>query len=93
MRRSLKEIQKLQLKILELEKKEKEKGCKKTSLDYNFSVINNVLSENKNKLKPVPLAIHYDQELFTHLETINNILKNLDERLKNLEENNMNLRK
>jgi hypothetical protein len=87
------EIQQLQLRILELEKQKKEKDeiDKKTSINHNFKVLNNVLIEKKNAIngnrysKSVPLARFYDQELVTHLEAIYNILQNVDERLKNLE--------
>ena len=43
------EIQQLQLRILELEKqkKEKDESDKKTSIDHNFNVINDVLTEKK----------------------------------------------
>ena len=87
MRRNLEEIQKLQLRILELEKKEKDENYKKTSIDYNFKIINDILTEKKQVLnnnrysKSVPLATYYD-----HLEAIYNILQIVDERLKNLEE-------
>ena len=41
------EIKQLQLRILELEKEQKEKDeiDKKTSIDHNFNVINDVLEE------------------------------------------------
>lgn len=63
------EIQQLQLKLNELEKqkKEKEENDKKTSIDYNFEVINNLLNEKKTAItnnkysKSVPLARYYDQ--------------------------------
>ena len=88
------EIQKLQVRILELEKqkKEKDESDKKTSIDHNFKVINNLLTEKKTDIinnrysKSVPLARYYDQELVTHLEAIYNILQIVDERLKKLEE-------
>ena len=88
------EIQQLQLRILELEKQQNEKddSDKKTSIDHNFKVINDVLTEKKTKInnnrysKSVPLARYYDQELVTHLEAIYNILQIVDERLKKLEE-------
>ena len=88
------EMQQLQLRILELEKQQKEKDetDKKTSIHHNFNVINDVLSEKKTAIKnnryskSVPLARYYDQELVTHLEAIYNILQILDGRLKNLEE-------
>jgi len=88
------EIQQLQLRILELEKqkKEKDESDKKTSIDHNFNVINDVLTEKKTAInnnrysKSVPLARYYDQELVRHLEAIYNILQIVDERLKKLEE-------
>ena len=88
------EIQNLQLRILELEKqkKEKDESDKKTSIDHNFNVINDVLTEKKTAIdnnrysKSVPLARYYDQQLVTHLEAIYNILQIVDERLKKLEE-------
>jgi hypothetical protein len=88
------EIQQLQLRIFELEKqkKEKDESDKKTSIDYNFKVINDVLTEKKTAInnnrysKSVPLARYYDQQLVTHLEAIYNILQIVDERLKKLEE-------
>jgi hypothetical protein len=88
------EIQQLQVRILELEKqkKEKDESDKKTSIDHNFKVINDVLTEKKTAInnnrysKSVPLARYYDQELVTHLEAIYNILQIVDERLKKLED-------
>jgi glycine/serine hydroxymethyltransferase len=88
------EIQQLQLRILELEKQKKEKDNSdiKTSIDHNFNVINDVLTEKKTAIinnrysKSAPLARYYDQTLVTHLEAIYNILQIVDERLKKLEE-------
>jgi hypothetical protein len=88
------EIQQLQLRILELEKqkKEKDESDKKTSIDHNFNVINDLLTEKKTAInnnrysKSLPLARYYDQELVTHLEAIYNIIQIVDERLKKLEE-------
>jgi len=88
------EIRQLQLRILELEKqqKEKDKIDKKTSIDHNFKVINEKLTEKKTAInnnrysKSVPLARYYDQELVSHLEAVYNILQIVDERLKKLEE-------
>lgn len=88
------EIQQLQLRILELEKqkKEKDEGDKKTSIDHNFKVINDLLTEKKTAInnnrysKSVPLAKYYDEELVTHLEAIYNILQIVDKRLKKLED-------
>jgi hypothetical protein len=89
------EIQQLQLRILELEKqkKEKDESDKKTSIDYNFKVINDVLIQKKTAInnnrysKSVPLARYYDEQLVTRLEAIYNILQIMDGRLKKLEEN------
>lgn len=88
------EIQQLQLRILELEKQQKEKdeSDKKTSIEHNFKVINDVLTEKKTAInnnrysKSVPLARYYDQELVRHLEAIYNILQIVDEKFKKLEE-------
>ena len=88
------EIQQLQLRIVELEKqkKEKEESDKKTSIDHNFKVLNDLLTEKKTALKNryknklVLLAQSYDQAHVTHLEAIYNILQIVDERLKKLEE-------
>ena len=85
------EIQQLQLRILELEKQKKNKD-EKTSIDHNFDVIHDVLTEKKKAInnnrysKSAPLAMYYDLELVTHLEAIYNILQIVDERLKKLEE-------
>ena len=88
------EIQKLQLRILELEKqkKERDENDKKTSIDHNFNVINDLLNEKKTNIlnnrysKSVPLARYYDQQLVTHLEAFFNILQIVDERLKKIEQ-------
>jgi len=46
------EIQQLQLKILELEKQQKEKdeSDKRTSIEHNFKVINDVLTRKRKLL-------------------------------------------
>jgi hypothetical protein len=88
------EIQQLQLRILELEKqkKEKDENDKKTSIDHNFNVINDLLTKKKTAItknrysKSVPLARYYDEELVTHLDAIYNILHILDDRLQKLEQ-------
>jgi len=88
------EIQQLQLRILELEKQQKEKdeSDKKTSIEHNFKVINDVLTEKKYSIKTnrysksVPLAGYYDEQLVRRLEAIYNILQIVDERLKKIEE-------
>jgi len=80
------EIRLLQLRIIELEKQEKDENNIKTSIDHNFKVINDVLTEKKTAIndnrysKSVPLARYYDQQLVTHLEAIYNILQIIDER-------------
>ena len=88
------EIQQLQLRILDLEKQKKEKNesDKKTSIDYNFKVINDVLDVKKKSISKLPsskseyIALYKDQTLVTHLEAIYNILRIVDDRLKKLEE-------
>ena len=66
----------------------------KPSLEHNFRVINEVITNKKVALmnnkysKSVPLASYNDKLLVTHLEAVYNILQNIDERLKKLEENN-----
>jgi uncharacterized membrane protein len=88
------EIQRLQIRLLELEKqkKENEENIKKKSIDHNFKVINDVLNEKKTAIdnnkysKSIPLARHYDQEVVKHLEAIYNILQILDDRLNKLED-------
>ena len=69
------EIQQLQLRILELEKQQKEleENDKKTSIEYNFKVINNLLTEKKTNIandrysKSVPSVRYCDKEMVTHL--------------------------
>ncbi len=88
------EIQQLQLKILELEKQQKEndESDKKTSMEHKFKVITDVVTEKKTAInnnrysKSVPLARYYDQQIVRHLESIYNILQILYKRLKQLEE-------
>ena len=85
------EIQQLQLRILDLEK-QKNESDKKTSIDYNFKVINDVLDVKKKSISKLPsskseyIALYKDQTLVTHLEAIYNILRIVDDRLKKLEE-------
>lgn len=88
------EIDQLQLKILELEKlKILELEKRKKLIDYNFNVINDILTEKKTSInnnrysKSIPLARYYDEQLVIQLEAIYNILQNVDERLKKLETN------
>lgn len=89
------EIRQLQLRILELEKQQKEKDeiDKKTSIDHNFNVINDELEKNKTFIKnnyySKPRSItagYYSKNINIHLEAIYNILQILDQRLKKIEE-------
>ena len=89
------EIKQLQLRILELEKEQKEKDeiDKKTSIDHNFNVINDVLEEKKTSIynnyysKPRPITgVCYNKDIIIHLEAIYNILQILHQRLKKIEE-------
>ena len=88
------EITKLQLRIVELEKQQKEQNEseEKNSIDHNFKVINDLLIKKKTAIKnnsyskSFPLARCNDQELVTHLEAFINILKIVDERLTKIEE-------
>ena len=88
------EIQQLQLRILELEKQKKEEEesrSKKESIDYNFTVINDVINDKKTAIKKniycksAQLARYNDLLLVKHIEAIYNILKILDDRLSDLE--------
>jgi len=97
---SSEEIQQLQKKILELEKKQKEtdENDKKTSIDYNFKVINDFLQEKKPRIEyllntsykkrqesdPSPQLYPPDYDIVTKLEAVYNILKIVDERLQKL---------
>ena len=86
------EIQKLQSRILELEKLGKIEQSKETSIDVNFNTINDILNEKKTQIKQnnysrsLPLAKWYDEQLVIRLEAIFNSLKILDERLKKIEQ-------
>jgi hypothetical protein len=86
------EVQELQLRIVELEKqkKEKDENDKKTSIDHNFNVINEMLTERKHKLSNkycyTVSGRETNQVLVTHLEAVYNILHIIDERLKKLED-------
>jgi hypothetical protein len=53
------EIKQLQLRILELEKqkKEKDESDKKTSIEHNFKVINDVLHRPKRQLQLIIIDI------------------------------------
>ena len=84
------EIQKLQLRITELEKQKQK--FENTSFDHNINLINVILDEKKNQInrntysKSKPLAKWNDEQLVKRLQAIYNILKNLDERLSKIEE-------
>jgi len=49
------EIRQHQIIILELEKQEKSENDNKTSIDYNFKVINDVLDEKKGILQMIDI--------------------------------------
>ena len=86
------EITQLKQKIYELEKKEQEnKEYEKiNSLEYNFNVLENIITKKKKSIsmnqykKSVSFATSIDQNIVVHLESIYNILKIL---AKKLEEN------
>lgn len=98
------EIQQLQVRILELEKQKKEndENDKKTSIDYNFNVINNFVQEKKPQIEYLLNTIYKkrldtpsetshqryppDYDIVTKLEAVYNILKIVDERLQKLEQ-------
>ena len=86
------ELKQLQLKIVELEKQQKEEDerAKKLSIDYNFNVIKDVLTNKKTKIySNISSQVShksYDTQLVTHLEAIYNILHILDKRLEKLEQ-------
>jgi hypothetical protein len=87
---------------LEKQKKEKDETDKKTSIDHNFSVINDFIQEKKPKMEyllntsykkradtPSETSIQTyppDYHLVMKLDAIYNILKIVDERLQKLEQ-------
>ena len=87
------EIEKLQLRIVELEKQQQTENetLNKNSISHNFTIITDLLTKKKTSIKNnrysknVPLARYYDEELVTHLEAIYNILQILDTRLSKIE--------
>jgi len=91
----LNEIERLKLMVIELErqKKEKEDNDKRCSLEYNFSIINELLSDRKTAIKnnsypkSVPLARYYDEQLVKHLEATYNILRIMEDRMQKMEQN------
>ena len=90
------EIQRLQLKIVELENKEKEENNEKISIEHNFNVIDDLIKDKfKNKTQLVQRGPTTDikyiktvQLCVVHLEAIYNILQILDKRLIKIEEKN-----
>ena len=92
------EIQRLQLKIVELENKEKEENNEKISIEHNFNVIDDLITDkfyNKNKTQLVRPKLTTEmksaknvQLCVVHLEAIYNILQILDKRLIKIEEKN-----
>ena len=86
------EIEQMQLRILNLERQQNVKDTK-SSIDYNFNVINDVLNAKKNRIDTnryagAPLAKLHDQQFVTYVEAIYIILQILDDRLSKLEEKN-----
>lgn len=83
------EIIQLKQRIYELEKKEEEdeEYKKINSLDYNFNVLENIITKKKKSIsmnqykKSVPLATSIDQKIVIHLESIYNILKILEKKI------------
>jgi len=96
------EIQKLKLKIVDLEKqikenREKDENNKKISVEQNFYVINEFLDEKKracikysNQLQQIEIERQFDNRpvISEHLEAIYNILQIVDKRLIKIEEKN-----
>ena len=88
------EITQLKIRLSELEKKEQEnKEYEKiNSLDYNFNVLENIITEKKKSIsrnqyqQSVSIAKSNDQKIVIHLESIYNILKIFDNKLKQLED-------
>ena len=86
------EIQQLQLRILELEKQQKERDeyDKNTNIALNFRVITNFLHKKKTLIasnNAPHTIIAQDIELVTHLDAVFNILQIINERLQRLEQN------
>jgi hypothetical protein len=90
-------INQMKLKMLEIEKQIKEIEIneinkKKLSIEHNFKIINDFLTEKKTSIennrysKSYPLAKYDDQQFVRKLEALINILNILDNRLKKLEE-------
>jgi hypothetical protein len=90
------EMQELRSIILELEKQQKEKveNDKKMSLEYNFQLLRDLLTQKKQTinnnrhsgLKTVQMGVYYDRQLVTHVEAIYNLLQIMDARLKRIED-------
>lgn len=84
------EIEQMQLRILNLERQKNVKDTK-SSIDYNFNVIKDILNAKKNRIDTnryagAPLEKLHDQQFVTYVEAIYNILQLLDDRLSKLEE-------
>jgi hypothetical protein len=87
------EIRRLQTRIIELEKKQKEQEeqSKIPSVDQCFHTIRKTLQEKKEAIQrnnyyvSVPLAKYYDKQLVSYLESIYYILINMDDRLVKIE--------
>lgn len=66
----------------------------KTSIDDNFRIINKLINDRKNAVdgnfyhhKNLAQYRYYDEQLITHLDATQNILKLIMERLDKLESN------
>ena len=87
------EIRRLQNRIIELEKqqKENEEKNKPPSIKYCFDNIQNILREKKTAIQrnkyyiSIPLAKYYDQQLVSYLDSIYHILTNMNSRLERIE--------
>lgn len=86
------EIEQMQLRILNLERQKNVKDTK-SSIDYNFNVIKDILNAKKNRIDTnryagAPLEKLHDLQFVTYVEAIYNSLQVLDDRLSKLEEKN-----
>jgi 20S proteasome alpha/beta subunit len=87
------EIRRLQNRIIELEKqqKENEERNRPPPIEYCFDNIQNILREKKIAIQrnkyyiSIPLAKYYDQQLVSYLDSIYHILTNMNSRLERIE--------
>ena len=88
------EIHRLQTRIIELEKQQKENEEKNRPphIDSCLNNIQNILREKKHAIQKnkyyisIPLAKYYDQQLVSYLESIYFILTNMNSRLERIEQ-------